>query len=82
MEYQKIYNSLLKKSLEHQKDQIDLLKLTVDQNMIHIDSGSNYWENKNTDYEKKSDDISNTSDNDLIEWLRSINIDDQSIKKV
>lgn len=79
MDHQKLYNSLLKKSLELQKDQIALLKLTVDQNTIHIE---NTTEHKNADYENNTDDISNTSNNDLIEWLRIINIDDQSIKKV
>lgn len=78
MDYQKLYNSLLKKSLELQKDQIALLKLTVDQNTIYFE---NSMEHKNADYENNTD-INNPNNNDLIEWLHNINIDDQSIKKV
>lgn len=77
MDYQKLYNSLLKKSLELQKDQIALLKLTVDQNTIHFENSTKH---QNVDCENNTD--NNTSDHDLIEWLRNINIDDQSIKKV
>lgn len=79
MDYQKLYNSLLKKSLDHKKEQISLLKSIVDQSTMHFEK---YREYKNVNYEKNPDDIYDNCKNDLIRWLHSINIDVQSINKV
>lgn len=72
---QKLYNSLLKKTLDDQKDQMALLKSMVEQN-IAICSNCCCHKYDEFDYENC------TNDKDLIEWLRNIDVDEQSIKKV
>lgn len=60
--------------LEDQKDQMALLKTIVEQNIaIH---GCRFQDFINFDYENRS------NAKDLIEWLREIDIDENSIKKV
>lgn len=74
LECQKLYNSLLKKTLEDQKDKTILLKSMVKQNIaIRCNCCLEY---SDFDYEKSP------NAKDLIEWLQCINIDKHSIKKV
>lgn len=74
LECQKLYNNLLKKTLEDLKDQTVLLKSMVEQNIaIRCNCCLEYT---HFDYEKSP------NAKDLIEWLRGIDIDEHSIKKV
>lgn len=81
LECQKSYNNLLKKTLEDQKDQVALLRSTAEQNIaICTDRCSAYRDYSDFDYENGSE--TNDCSKELIEWLRDVGIDEQSIKKV
>lgn len=77
LDCQRSYNSLLKKTLEDQKDQANLLKLAMEQKTTVLCSCF-CREFSHFDHEN-----SVNSDEDLVEWLRNIGgIDEHSIKKV
>lgn len=81
LECQKSYNSLLKKTLEDQRDQAALLKLTAEQNIaIRVDRCSGCRDYSDFDYVNGAE--NSDCSKDLIEWLRSVGIDENSIKKV
>lgn len=76
LECRKSYNCLLKKTLEDQKNHTSLLISTCsEQNFtIHGSCWCREYDD-NFDYE-------NNGGKDLIQWLRDVKIDEQSIKKV
>lgn len=81
LECQKAYNSLLKKTLEDQKDQVALLKSATEQNItirVNRCKGCRDY----TDFDCENDPENNDCNKDLIEWLRNVGIDEHSIKKV
>lgn len=75
LDCQKMYNGLLKKTLEDQKDQMSLLKSVVDQN-LEISCECRCQDYNNFNYEN------NTNSKDLVEWLCNMGVDKHSIKKV
>lgn len=75
---QKMYNCLLKSFLEQEKNQIALLKSTIEEN---ANRDVYFRVNSNSNHENSPSEPSNNSF-DLIEWLRDIDIDEESIKKV
>lgn len=82
LDSKQLYNRLLRTSLEDQKDQTALLKSTIEKNQICVDRCKCCRADSNSDHGNSPDDDSSDSHNDLIEWLRSIRVDEQSIKKV
>lgn len=83
LDCQNIYNSLLKTLLEQQKDYMALMKSTIEENAIGVDRDRCCRVNSNLDSENSHNNYHSSNDSgDLIEWLRSINVDEESIKKV
>lgn len=81
LDCRKSYNGLLRKTLEDQKDQTATLKTMAEQqNVVVAIRGEcrcyDRREYDDFDYEGQGDAV------ELVEWLRQINTDERSIKKV
>lgn len=76
LECQNAYNILLKKMQEDQKNHLSVLQSLAEQNVAMRCRDCYCLEYGNFDYENS------LNAKDLIEWLRKVGIDEDSIKKV